>query len=179
MSALRPVDLTEVRTKATAWKQNHALCRVLELSRARRIRDGGAKACYIMETMAGCNTSGSQPCDACGAWTHAFCETCSASDPARPPFAVCTACDADGILCSWCLSHGFDWDQSQIWRSQSTTEDVLEITGLTQEDGTFHRFTTPMVLPLSEVERDADGNVILASVMQRVNMRRSAEESTS
>ena len=42
----------------------------------------------------------------------------------------------------------------------------MEISGITLEDGTFHRFSQVMMIPVSEVEQDAEGEINVEHLME-------------
>ena len=49
-------------------------------------------------------SAGAQPCSVCGQWTFSFCETCCMTAATLPPWAVCSCCDSDGLVCPTCRS---------------------------------------------------------------------------
>ncbi len=53
-----------------------------------------------------------EPCVKCGEVTFAFCEACD-TKPSSPPYAICTNCDADQMVCHQCDESGMTWDQAR------------------------------------------------------------------
>ena len=91
------VDWAQWQRDAGDFLRKHPGAKVKELTRAERLLVPQARAAWaVVHFRAGAvaREHGAQPCDLCGEWTGSFCEGCAAV-----PYAVCTACDADRLLC--------------------------------------------------------------------------------
>ncbi len=80
-----------------------------------------------------------EPCVRCGEVTHAFCEGCP-SQTSAPPFAICTSCDEDELLCHQCEVVNKTWKESRR-ANEEAFGDHPTATGLIQEDGQCQRET--------------------------------------
>lgn len=147
--ALRAVDFEVWKGAARAWLTTHPTFDHRAATRAERQGCWELRAAYAVVTAAAHREGrslGALPCDCCGEWTHSWCECCEA-----PPAAVCTSCDAEEKICHACAAQNRSWREARQAYAASTPEEVVEVTGFTDEDGSFRRLSTPFRVPLREV----------------------------
>lgn len=170
MPALDPPHWSAILEKAEQWRSANPLARVDMLPRTRRIFDEGARCAYIKESMKPqiCST-GAQPCSVCGLYTWSYCETCVLTDKDCPPSPVCTPCDEDGINCPKCKWQGKSWESEKIKHLDTDRGSTMEVSGVTLQDGSFHRFSKILKIPTSEIDTDEDGEIVTDHLMSVIS----------
>ena len=94
-----------------------------QISRNLRLSDGSFRSHYALYSADNRNQKVqdksypvedlyAEPCVKCGEVTFAFCEACD-TKPSSPPYAICTDCDADQMVCHQCDESGMTWDQAR------------------------------------------------------------------
>ena len=145
-----------------------------DLAWGERLFDREARDAFAMSQLPSMKmavaTLGARPCIRCGCITTAFCEGC----PHPAPFALCTRCDKEKLLCNRCVQDG------KIWSSVRSTSDpdVMEISGFNQEDGTFVPLQPPLVLHTKDIPV-IDGVMDLDYVTAKIHEHRAAQEARS
>ena len=160
------VDWAQWQRDAGEFLRKHPGAKVKELTRAERLLVPQARAAWAavhFRAGAVAREHGAQPCDLCGEWTGSFCEGCEAV-----PYAVCTACDADRLLCHHCVSSGKLYSEVE----RTDLQGYVEITGYNNEKGEFVRYDTPVRFPASDVPQRPDGTFDIDELMQYVELGR-------
>lgn len=82
-------------------------------SRSERLKDPHLRAAFAIWGLERAPAH-TQPCQRCGLCTASWCEAC---EPALAhgllPTAICTACDADKLVCAGCDDKGATWDAAR------------------------------------------------------------------
>ena len=94
-----------------------------------------------------------EPCVRCGTFTHCFCETCFVV-PRNPPFAVCTVCDGDELVCMACDTSGLEWADGPKAREErgDPPEGVIEVSAFQNDLGETVNIDPPLLLPITELD---------------------------
>ena len=91
-----------------------------------------------------------QPCQRCGLCTASWREACEpALTHGQPPVAICTACDADKLVCAGagCDAKGATWDAARAAYQRLHPEEFsaghssVRVTAVAAHDGTVRRNT--------------------------------------
>lgn len=92
-----------------------------------------------------------EPCVRCATFTHAFCEVCFLH-PRDPPYAICTQCDSEHLVCVMCESAGVPWTAGGDARvARGDPEEMVEVSAFRDENGEVVRVNPPLRIPLSLV----------------------------
>ena len=95
-----------------------------------------------------------EPCVRCGTFTHAFCEVCFLH-PRDPPFAICTQCDSEHLVCVMCESNGVQWSAGGEARAaRGDPEEMVEVSAFRDENGAVVRVHPPLRIPLSQITEE-------------------------
>ena len=163
-TALKPADMTSIKSLASLWLRKHVGVDARKLPRTRRIWDAEARSAYTIITASSKGNDVAQPCIACGTWAVSWCESC---DMVSPPQAICTECDAEGLTCRQCRADGKTYEQSKQQHAASSCGQTIEISGFQTDDG-FVRLERPLHFDTSEVDIDVDGNIDMPKLMERI-----------
>lgn len=144
--ALDSADLKMMKANAKHFEERYPGAKPLELAWGERLFDREARDAFAMASLPRHKMAiaqlGARPCIRCGEVTTAFCEGC-----AHPkPFALCSKCDAERLLCHRCVSDGKIWSQVA-----NHDPDTMEVTGWTDDQGNFVVLDPPLRLKTSEV----------------------------
>ena len=94
-----------------------------------------------------------EPCVRCATFTHSFCEVCFLQRD--PPFAICTTCDDQRLVCVMCQSAGLEWSAGGEARAaRGDAEEMVEISAFRDESGAVVRVNPPLRVPLSQVTEE-------------------------
>eukprot|EP00435_Cladocopium_sp_Y103_P000858 s5581_g1.t1 len=159
--ALAAVDWPGWKAEAAAFLRRHPRVEIRDLTRSERLVIKGAKEAFAVlhhRSAAGLRALGGLPCDLCGTWTCAFCESCS-----RTPRAVCTECDQSRLLCHQCLDRGLVY--SEVERPAEDAA-YLEVSGYHNEEGSFVSIDPPVKIPARDIPQHADGTYNIEQLME-------------
>lgn len=144
--ALESADLQMMKENAKHFKQRYPQAKPLELAWGERLFDREARDAFAIASLPRHKMAiaqlGARPCIRCGEVTTAFCEGC-----AHPrPFALCSKCDAERLLCHRCVSDGKIWSQVA-----SHDPNIMEVSGWMDDQGNFVALDPPLRLRTEEV----------------------------
>ena len=106
---LAPVDVAALRHLAAL----RPTARLHLAPRDERLRDPHLRAAFAIWGLERAPAH-TQPCQRCGLCTASWCEACEpALTHGQPPVAICTACDADKLVCAACDAKGATWTTSR------------------------------------------------------------------
>lgn len=162
--ALRSPLWDQVRTAAKEWLHEHPHVPAQTLGRSARLADVGAAAAYAVVTANSHREArqlGAQPCTLCGLWTRSWCEACE-----PPPHAVCRECDGEKQVCPVCEAEGKSWEAARAQKKDPPG--VLQVSGFTNEDGSFQRLDPPLEIPISEVTAEGGEGIDETQVAHRI-----------
>ena len=137
--ALSAADLEMTKQNAKEFFKRFPRVKAKELSWGERLLDREARDAYAIATIPQHKMAiaqlGARPCIRCGEVTTAFCEGCA--HPA--PFALCSKCDSEKLLCHRCISDG------KLYSAVASADpNVLEVSGWNDEQGNFVPLEPPL-----------------------------------
>ena len=144
--ALSAADLEMTKNNAKEFFKRYPQVKAKNLAWGERLLDREARDAYSIATIPKHRVAiaqlGARPCIRCGEVTTAFCEGCA--HPA--PFALCSRCDSEKLLCHRCISDG------KLYSAVANADpNVMEVSGWNDEDGNFVPLEPPLRLDASAV----------------------------
>ena len=175
MPALQPHDHAAMSAGARRWLREHPGIPAGRIDRIRRLVEPDACHAFSVLTMVAMKARlGSlggcipEPCNRCGEWTHAYCESCVLQ--AGPPKPICTTCDEARVVCAVCQGQGRSWEVGRAEHEEriGARRDLLEVNGYHDESGEYTQCDPPLQIDIHDLDPGMDGIIYTQELMSRI-----------